>query len=278
MMQTLKQKIMNILGNNASKLNAVVFENRNKNYGAYVIRESYNDSLMKSLLCLSSLIVLVFGSAYAYNKAHEVASTEKGIVLDDLPKPLEYVTEVNNTPPTPEPVQNNTPPAAAPAGGMGTIIDDDGAETNTVNIENPINGVGSATATGTSPIGTETSTVNAAPPAVAVIPAAVPEVFIAEEMPEFEGGVNGLMRYVMQNIAYPDIAREIGKEGTVHVSFVVNEVGNVEGVKVLKGIGYGCDEEVVRVIGKMPRWKKVGKNSGRPVKVRFTIPVSFRIK
>ncbi len=82
----------------------------------------------------------------------------------------------------------------------------------------------------------------------------------------------------MQNIVYPDFAREIGKEGTVHVSFVVNEVGNVEGVKVLKGIGYGCDEEVVRVIGKMPRWKKVGKNGGHPVKVRFTIPVSFRIK
>lgn len=270
---------MNILGNNASKLNAVVFENRNKNYGAYVIRESYNDSLMKSLLCLGSLIVLVFGSAYAYNKAHEIAPTEKGIVLDDLvPETLEYVTEVDNTP-LPEPVQNTTPPAAAPAGGIGTIINDYAVETNSVNVENPVNGVGSATATGTSPIGTETSTTSVTAPVVntAATTSSV-EVFIAEEMPEFEGGVAGLMRYVMQNIVYPDIAREIGKEGTVHVSFVVNEVGTVEGVKVLKGIGYGCDEEVVRVIGKMPRWKKVGKNGGHPVKVRFTIPVSFRIK
>jgi protein TonB len=269
---------MNILGNNASKLNAVVFENRNKNYGAYVIRESYNDSLIKSLLCLGSMVVLVFGSAYAYNKANAVIPTETGIVIDDLiPETLEYVTEIDNTP-KPEPVQNTSAPAAAPEGAIGTVIDDHAVETSTVNLENPISGVGSATATGTSLLGPETSTTTAAAIAVTTSVTAIPEVFIAEEMPEFEGGIAGLMRYVMQNISYPEIAREIGKEGTVHVSFVVNEVGNVEGVRVVKGIGYGCDEEVLRVIGKMPRWKKGGKNGGHPVKVRFNIPVSFRLK
>ena len=97
-------------------------------------------------------------------------------------------------------------------------------------------------------------------------------------MPEFDGGVAGLMRYVGQNIIYPPVAREIGKEGTVYVSFVVNEMGNVENVKVMRGIGFGCDEEVVRVIGKMPRWKKVGKNAGHPVKVRYNIPVKFKLQ
>ena len=269
---------MNILGNNASKLNAVVFENRNKNYGAYAIRESYNGSLMKSLLCLGSMVILVFGSAYAYNKANTSAAIEKGILLDDLtPEPLEYVTEIDNTP-LPEPVQNTAAPATAPEGAVSTNINDHAVETTTVNLENPISGVGSATATGLSASGTETSTNVAVIHVANTAPVETTEVFIAEEMPEFEGGVAGLMRYVMQNISYPDIAREIGKEGTVHVSFVVNEVGNVEGVKVMKGIGYGCDEEVLRVIGKMPRWKKVGKNGGHPVKVRFNIPVSFRIK
>jgi protein TonB len=267
---------MNILGNNASKLNALVFENRNKNYGAYAIRESYNDSLIKSLICLSSLLVLVFGSAYAYNKSQETP-IENGIIIDDLkPDPLEYVTEVDNTP-VPEPVQNTSAPAAAPEGGFGTIINDGAVETTSANVENPVNGVGSATATGTAEHGVETSSTTTEPVSN-TIPAEVPEVVLAEDMPEFEGGVEGLMKYVMKNISYPYLAREANKEGTVYVSFVVNEFGNVEGAKVMKGIGYGCDEEVLRVIGKMPRWKKGGKNNGHPVKVRFNIPVSFKLK
>jgi protein TonB len=222
-------------------------------------------------------LALVFGSAYAYNKTHET-SVEKSIVLDDLkPEPLEYVTEVDNTP-VPEPVQHTAAPATAPEGAVGTVINDDAVEPTVTNPENPVNGVGSATATGTSSDGVETSTVVTTIHVASTIPAEVPVVFIAEEMPEFEGGVEGLMKYVMKNISYPYLAREANKEGTVHVSFVVNEFGNVEGVNIVKGIGYGCDEEVVRVIGKMPRWKKAGKNNGRPVKVRFNIPVSFRLK
>ena len=104
------------------------------------------------------------------------------------------------------------------------------------------------------------------------------EYVVVEEMPEFEGGTAGLMRYVGQNIVYPSLAREVGKEGTVYVSFVVNETGNIEGAKIMRGIGFGCDEEVVRVINKMPRWKKVGKQGGHPVKVRYNIPVSFKLR
>lgn len=269
---------MNILGNNASKLNAVVFENRNKSYGAYVIRESYNDSLMKSLLCLSSLLVLVFGSAYAYNKANAVPEKEKTIILSDPNFEMLEYHEIDNTPVT-EHIQNTSAPATAPEGAVGTIINDSAPETSTVtNIENPVSGVGSATATGTSATGVETSTAVTTIHVANTTPSEVPEVIIAEEMPEFEGGVEGLMKYVMKNISYPYLAREANKEGTVYVSFVVNEFGNVEGAKVMKGIGYGCDEEVLNVIGKMPRWKKAGKNNGRPVKVRFNIPVSFRLK
>jgi protein TonB len=274
----LKNKAMNILGNNASKLNEVIFENRNKNYGAYVIRESYNDSLIKSLVYLSSMLVLLFGSAYVYNKANTSETDEKIIIFSD-PKldQIEYSMKLDMTPIT-QPVQNAAVAATAPAGAIGTTIIDNAPETTTVNIDNSINGVGSATATGVSATGTETSTTTIITIANTVPTASTEAVVVADEMPEFEGGVTGLMRYVGQNILYPQIAREIGKEGTVYVSFVVNETGNVENVKVLRGIGFGCDEEVVRVVGKMPRWKKVGKNAGHPVKVRFNIPVSFRLR
>lgn len=97
-------------------------------------------------------------------------------------------------------------------------------------------------------------------------------------MPEFEGGAVALMRFVAQNISYPEVAKIINKEGVVYVSFTVNELGYVEHAKVMRGIGFGCDEEVLRVVSKMPRWKKAGRNAGHPVKVRYNIPVSFKLK
>ena len=270
---------MNILGNNSSKLNEVIFENRNKNYGAYAIRQSYNDSLIKSLICLSSMIALVFGSAFIYNKATKESVVEKLTIFNDPTlDPIEYTTKVDITPIT-KPVQNTAAAATAPAGAISTTITDDAPEpTSPTNLNTPISGVGTETATGVSPVGPETSTVTSI--SVVAVPTILSSevVVVADEMPEFEGGVAGLMRYVKQNISYPSVAREIGVEGIVYVSFVVNESGNVESAKVMKGIGYGCDEEVIRVVSKMPRWKKVGRNAGHPVKVRFNIPVAFKLQ
>ena len=129
---------MNIIGNNASKLNEVIFENRNKNYGAYVIRESYNDSLIKSLVYLSSMLLLLFGSVYIYNKSSSTITDEKIIIFSD-PKldVIEYTTKVDVTPIT-EPVQNTAVAATAPAGAIRTIISDDATETTSVNIDNSI--------------------------------------------------------------------------------------------------------------------------------------------
>ncbi len=270
---------MNILGNNSSKLNEVIFENRNKNYGAYAIRQSYNDSLIKSLICLGSMVALLFGSAFVYNKANKEPAAEKLMVFSDpVLDPIEYTTKVDMTPVT-KPVQNTAAAATAPAGAISTnITDNDPERTTQTNLNTPVSGVGTETATGVSPTGPETSTVTTI--SVVAAPAVTPSeaMVVVDDMPEFEGGLAGLMRYVKQNISYPSVAREIGVEGIVYVSFVVNETGNVEGAKVMRGIGYGCDEEVIRVVGKMPRWKKAGKNAGHPVKVRFNIPVSFKLQ
>ncbi len=271
---------MNILGNNSSKLNEVIFENRNKAYGAYAIREAYSDSLTKSILCLSGLVILLFGSVFAYNKINALPTDEKGIVFDDSNiKPLVYETTVEMKP-LDLPVEKPAVAATAPAGGMPLRIVDNEVLTNTttVNMNNPVSGVGSATATGVAPVGPETSTVTTtATVAGTTATTSTEAVVFAEEMPEFEGGNTGLMQYVSRNVVYPQLAKEAGVQGIVYVSFVVSETGKVEGAKVLKGIGLGCDEEVLRVINKMPQWKKPGKNAGHAVKVRFNIPVSFKL-
>lgn len=270
---------MNILGNNSGKLNDVIFENRNKAYGAYAIRAAYNDSLKKSILCLSGLVILLFGSVFAYNRINSIPTDEKGIVIDDSGiKPLVYETEVHMKP-LETPVEKPAAAATAPVGAIPTrIVDSAPTSTTAVNMNNPVSGVGSATATGVAPIGTETATATSTLASVGntTTVSAEPVIF-AEEMPEFEGGNAGLMQYVARSIVYPQLAKEAGVQGVVYVSFVVNEAGKVESSKVLKGIGLGCDEEVLRVINKMPQWKKPGKNAGHAVKVRFNIPVSFKL-
>ena len=269
---------MNILGNNSSKLNEVIFENRNKNYGAYAIRAGYYNSLTKSLLYLSSIVIVLFGSVIISNKIKGVSVNEIPLTFED-PKIdiLTYATEVDVTPPAIEPHQNKSV-AAAPKGVIGNKIIDDAIETTSVNISNTISGIGSATATGISSIGTETSTVTTETTTHTTTSISTEPVAIADEMPEFEGGAVALMRFVAQNITYPEVAKIINKEGVVYVSFIVNELGFVEHAKVMRGIGFGCDEEVLRVVSKMPRWKKAGRNAGHPVKVRYNIPVSFKLK
>lgn len=104
------------------------------------------------------------------------------------------------------------------------------------------------------------------------------EIFqIVEEMPSFPGGEQKLMEYVGKNVKYPQIARESGIKGRVFVSFVVEPDGSVSNVKVLRGIGGGCDEEAMRVVKSMPKWKP-GKQRGKAVRVSYMLPVNFQLQ
>lgn len=104
------------------------------------------------------------------------------------------------------------------------------------------------------------------------------EIFqIVEEMPSYPGGEGKLMEYVAKNIKYPQIARETGIQGRVFVGFVVEPDGSVSNVKVLRGIGGGCDEEAMRVVKSMPKWKP-GKQRGKAVRVSYMLPVNFKLQ
>lgn len=101
----------------------------------------------------------------------------------------------------------------------------------------------------------------------------VPFLFV-EEMPEPEGGMDEFYKFINKNLKYPGQARRLDIEGTVYVAFVVDEKGNMTDITILKGIGAGCDEEVLRIFQNPPKWQP-GKQRGVPVKVRQTIPVKF---
>jgi TonB family protein len=97
-----------------------------------------------------------------------------------------------------------------------------------------------------------------------------------DQMPEYPGGTNALLKYIQSKVKYPANAKQNGVEGKVLVQFIVDEKGNVVNPKIIKGIGYGCDEEALRVIKSLTRWKP-GKQAGKPVKVKIVIPFSFKL-
>ena len=101
------------------------------------------------------------------------------------------------------------------------------------------------------------------------------EVFVVvEEDPEFPGGMKAMLAFIEKNLVYPEEAKAAGIEGKVYVSFTVEKDGSISNVKILRDIGYGCGDEVVRIVKLMPKWNP-GKQRGVPVRVRYNLPVQF---
>ena len=100
---------------------------------------------------------------------------------------------------------------------------------------------------------------------------------VVEKMPEFPGGVKKLLNYLATNIKYPAEARKAGVQGRVFVNFIVEKDGSISHVKIVKGIGYGCDKEAIKAVENMPRWIP-GYQRGEPVRVSYNLPVKFTLQ
>lgn len=100
---------------------------------------------------------------------------------------------------------------------------------------------------------------------------------VVEVMPQYPGGQIAMLKYIMENIKYPEQAMKEGIQGRVTVSFIVEKDGRVSNVRLLRSVQSSLDKEAVRVVKSMPKWSP-GKQKGKPVRVRFNIPVMFKLK
>jgi len=100
---------------------------------------------------------------------------------------------------------------------------------------------------------------------------------VVEQMPQFPGGVGELMKFLSETVKYPVAAEKAGKQGRVIATFVVEKDGTVSGAKVVKSVSPELDAEALRVVSAMPKWTP-GRQNGQPVRVKYTIPVTFRLK
>jgi len=276
---------MKLFQTSKDNLDEVVFENRNKLYGAYAMRKDYDANLAKATASSFSLLLLFFSAVYVSylfkpeidpvpapgaGRAIQVDGTKVltkiKIVTDEFfaaaaasADNLNYkivADEKLNKPkqPDPEPAQNNNNTGSNPQGGNP---DQSGGGP-----------VGTPGGTGNDPGNGEPK--EPEPKEPEVIPTWV------SEMPSFPGGLDKLREYFENNLKYPNNARELGIEGKVVVTFVVTASGEITNIKLQKTIGYGCDDEAVRVVGEMPGWNP-GKQAGKRVPVQMILPVVFKL-
>lgn len=101
--------------------------------------------------------------------------------------------------------------------------------------------------------------------------------FVVEVQPEFPGGMDSMYAFIQKNLIYPEKAKAEGIEGRVFITFTIEKDGSVSNVKILRGIGSGCDEVAKEVVEKMPKWKP-GTQRGKPVRVQFNLPIKFELE
>lgn len=99
---------------------------------------------------------------------------------------------------------------------------------------------------------------------------------VVEEMPQFPGGPSALFEYLFNNLQYPVVAEENGVQGRVIVTFIVEKDGSISNAKVVKAVDPSLDKEAIRLVESMPNWIP-GKQNGEPVRVKYTVPVTFRL-
>ena len=171
------------------------------------------------------------------------------------------ITRQEETPPPPPP-----PPPVEQVAEVLNVVEDDVEVENTDLLSSEDNQA-------------EAQTQTYVPPVVKVEEeeASSQQIFmVVEEMPEFPGGQAALMSFIAKSIKYPVVAQENGIQGRVTCSFVVNKDGSIVDAEVIRGIDPSLDKEALRVINTMPKWKP-GKQRGKPVRVKFTVPINFRL-
>lgn len=274
---------MSYLINNEQKINDIVFANRNKNYGAYVIRSSYGNTLVKSLSIMAFGFISLMGSAYYYTNRDSKpdGKTSEFIIKDtniitvcDLRQPEDLIKKVK--PPQNQQKQNTTTSTSE-----STNIVDSLTNITTTVATTPVN-TGLATSSvlvtdggNTTSTGTNTATVKNDIPASGN---SISQGYEVDSNPEFEGGLAALYKFVGSKLKYPLLALNENKEGTVYVKFVVDENGKVGNLNLLNSAGYGMDEEALRVVGLIPNFKTPAKVKGKAVKVYYQLPIKYKVR
>ena len=269
----------------------MVFAGKNKEYGAYQLRKGTSGRNIKSLLILVIAAALVGGflawkvieqkqaeEQQAYMEAMELAKLQQQAKKEEKKKePVKPKIE----PKKEIPVARETQKFTAPVIKKDELVKEENQVKQMDKLDEKV-AVGTENKEGTKDRLAEAVrsdiAVTAPPPPPAPKPEVSNKVFdVVEEMPHFPGGPAALQAFLSSNTKYPVVAQENGVQGRVIVSFVVERDGSITDVKVVRSVDPSLDREATRVVKSMPRWSP-GKQNGSAVRVKYTVPVVFRLQ
>ncbi|MEI6408860.1 MAG: TonB family protein [Bacteroidota bacterium] len=262
----------------------IIFANRNKSYGAYQLRRDYPKYLGRAMLFGLLLIIFLFALPSILSAVRALAPKDKPVdVVAELGPPPD-IDPNNPPPPPPPPPPTPPPPTRSTVKFVPPVIkkDEEVQQEEVKTVEELIDkkeDIGKEDKKGNDDAA---PSVEENPSELKVIeePKVVEEktfeMFDIQKPPSFPGGEAELMKYLGKEIQYPALAKENNIQGVVALTFVVNKDGSISDVQVVKDIGGGCGKEAVRVVKAMPKWS-AGEANGHAVKVRFTLPVRFRL-
>ncbi len=260
----------------------IIFQSRHRAYGAFALRQQYKPTLSRALWLGVGLFLLGLATPSLYNRFWPQSLNLNSQVMTEVT--LQHIAE----PPAEQPI---IIPPAEPAPSVSTVrnlppvvmpeadIAEDVLPATTDQLRDATSGTETAGGTGDIEViaPPEASWPTVREKALEVAPITDEPFVVVEQQPAFPGGTDALRTFLRKNLNYPRQAASAGVSGRVYISFVVNADGSLTEVQVLKGIGFGCDEEARRVVSSMPRWQP-GRQSGRAVRVKFNLPISFSLE
>ena len=270
---------LNKLFNNWNNLvapvrNDLVFEDRNKSYGAYYLRANHNKTVAIALLITIVAFTLIIGFPkiidWLKNNNQEVEVPVEITNVELLPPPPIDETEPPPPPPPPPPVMETvkfTPP----------VVTDEEVVNEPPPIQNEeLPQISTVTQEGSG----DDDIIIPDEAGTGVVESKPEEIFtFVEQQPSFPGGETEMMKFIQKNVQYPQMEKETGISGTCFITFIVEKDGKITNIKLLRGVagGAGCDKEAIRVVNMMPPWK-AGKQNGREVRVQFNLPIKFSLR
>jgi protein TonB len=245
----------------------IVFEIRNKEYGAYVLRKNYSRNVIISLLIgiiiLATTIITPYLNANALENRQKRAERQVEIKLENLDKPNETVAPPPPPPPPADVVQQQkyVPPVVVDSIKPEDVKQLMTADQAQVEVKNK-----------------EVVEVVAVVKEEVQEAEAEPEPFVVvEEMPMFPGGDAALLKYLRENAIYPEVAKENNIQGRVIINFCVTSTGGVSKISILKHVDPELDAEAIRVVSTLPTFKP-GKQGGKPVPVWYQAFINFKLQ
>lgn len=257
----------------------IVFDNRNKDYGAFELREKSGKRHFRALIIAASFFTLAICTPFILKKISpkkKVANVEVAKMTNmDLDKKDEKKDKQEEIKLPEEPLKNTiqyVPPVIRP--------DEEVPDDQVIKTQDELNQSTAAISIkdqkGVDVGGIDVADLDKGTENIVNNDESEP-LTVVEVSPDYPGGVDVRKNFFKENLNYPSLAYESGIEGIVYIEFVVERNGKITNINIKRGIGGGCDEEAVRVVKMMPNWNP-GRQNGQNVRVKFVLPVNFKLR